>query len=97
MRALNRDLNHTNPLVFERQLEDYLVLYRESQDEESVSNFEEEDFDSDEQQTSLTDTEIDRHTESFEFLDSKQGRCAIDQEDIRQGDSCRRIKQVAAK
>jgi hypothetical protein len=42
----------------------------------------------------LTDTDIDEYTESFTFPEFKQGFCAIDQEEIRHGDSCRRIIQV---
>jgi hypothetical protein len=47
-----------------------------------------------ESEPSLTDTDIDEQTESFNFPESKQGYCAIDQEEISHGDSCRRIKQV---
>ena len=43
---------------------------------------------------SLTDSEIDEHTESFNFPEFKQGYCAIDQEEIMRGESCRRIKKV---
>ncbi len=43
---------------------------------------------------SLTDYDIDILTESFEFSGIEQGYCAIDQEEFRHGDICRRIKKV---
>jgi hypothetical protein len=46
------------------------------------------------EQPGLTDTEVDTVTETFDFPESKQGYCAIDQEEITHGDACRRIKQV---
>jgi hypothetical protein len=42
----------------------------------------------------LTDSDIDKHTESFEFPEFRKGYCAIDQEEIEHGEGCRRIIQV---
>jgi hypothetical protein len=44
---------------------------------------------------SLTESDINKYTDTFDFPEFKQGYCAIDQEEIQRGDSCRRIKQVA--
>jgi hypothetical protein len=50
-----------------------------------------------EPEPSLTESDIDKHTEFFEFPEFKQGFCVIDQEEIMQGDRCRRILKVRSR
>ena len=42
----------------------------------------------------LSAAQIDEYTEPFLFPEGQEGSCAIDYDDLRPGDECRRIKQV---
>ncbi len=82
------------------RIEEHLGVTQESWAEQSPSYFEEqedseEEEEEEELQPGLTDSDIDRHTELFNFPNFKDGCCAIDQEAFTPGDSCRRIKQAA--
>ncbi len=97
MRNRGLYLHHHNSFHARRndRIEEHLGVPREFwADQDALDIEEQDDSDSEnEEQPGLTDSDIDRHTEFFNFPNSKKGCCAIDQETFTPGDSCRRIKQ----